>query len=190
MDGTNNENQRPTTKEATTTAKKQEEQPPKEVTTKNKEEMTEPAPAPAQPDDYFENNNGGEGEEGSEDKNKPDIDYNEIGGGGETDGDSEVTTFEINLAPSQTKRVNERFEVNCTFIGSSNRKLVWVKLDDEMRSLEIVSSENKEAKTVTSKLIFQSLTRNDNGNYSCYASDKPNKKIELNLNVKSNQLLF
>lgn len=124
------------------------------------------------------------------DNNEKEPEIDENGGENGSSGENEVVALEINMPSSQTRPVNERFEIECTFYGSTRKTLVWSKMGDEWRSLttetRVATGEDNGRKSVTSKLVFESLSRKDEGNYSCYAQDTPNEKLLLNLNVKSN----
>lgn len=99
------------------------------------------------------------------------------------------SSLSISLDSSQTKRVNEYFEIECTYRGPGRKNLVWRKIGDTNESLKTEVTDG-EAKSVTSKLIFDALARKDNGNYSCFADDKPDEYLNLNLNVKGNKLVL
>lgn len=164
------------------------------ATTKASEEKP---PIVDEVDDYFVIPGSG-GSSSENEKPEPEIDSeypgaggdSVIGGGGDNEnGESDVdkTTLEINLESSQTKRVNERFEIECTFRGSSKKDIIWTKKGDRFKFLKTeISRSNEEAeKSVTTKLIFDALTRKDDGTYTCYSEDRPEDSIDLVLNVKS-----
>lgn len=110
---------------------------------------------------------------------------NEDGSG---EGDDDDHTIELSQLSSQTKRVGEAFEIECTLRGPAKRTLVWMKKDDESKELktEVIKSN---ANLVTNKLIFESLTRKDNGVYSCYAQERSYDVLNLNLEVKGSVLI-
>lgn len=158
------------------------------MTTKASEEKP---PIVDEVDEYFVIPGSG-GSSSENEKPEPEIDSEYPGaggesviGGGETDVDK--TTLEINLESSQTKRVNERFEIECTFRGSSKKDIIWTKKGDRFKFLktEISRSNGDAEKSVTNKLIFDALTRKDDGTYTCYSEDRPEDSIDLVLNVKS-----
>lgn len=132
-------------------------------------------------DDYFDYGGDSINNAGIEHGDKTSIEY------GEKKNASKELMLEINMPSQQIRRVNENFVIECTLHGSDNIFPVWEKLGDESLSLNTntqISSQNQSILT-TSKLIFKSLLRKDDGNYTCFSKENPNDKKYLYLRVKS-----
>ena len=132
-------------------------------------------------DDYFDYGGDSINNAGSENDDKQSIDY------GEKNNLSKELMLEINLPSQQIRRVNENFVIECTLHGSDKIFPVWEKLGDETLSLNTNTQISRQNQSIfaTSKLIFKSLLRKDDGNYTCYSKENPNEKQYLYLRVKS-----
>lgn len=132
-------------------------------------------------DDYFEYGGDSINNVGSENDDKTSLDY------GEKKNLTNVLMLEINLPSQQIRRVNENFEIDCILHGSDKVFPVWENVGDGTFPLNTITKISNQNQSIfaTSKLIFKSLLRKDDGNYTCYSKENPNDKQYLYLRVKS-----